>query len=198
MEKQPTQAEIKNAILDGMCKAVDEEHLGIEFNEEEVCEMIPAITLAGRLDYALQNLLSTDSISYNVSNNCYLLSRSSYKSYVENQDFENEESEANEESDPWRPIQVEDYEGVAGEIEEFSAEIKAENGLRASHPDETDFMIETADATAKSLRDKEGVITRKRLSTLIDDAHRILEICDATTRIGKVIHAFIEFIRPFL
>ena len=106
--------------------------------------------------------------------------------------------EKNEESDSWQPLEIENYEELAGRLEDFSATIKAENGLRASYPDETEFVTETADATAKSLRDKKGVITRKRLSAVINGAYRILQICGKTTRIGMEVYVFIEFIMPFL
>ena len=201
MEKQPTQDEIKKAILDGMCKAVDDSNfytrfIETRFTKEDLRKMVPDDVKSARFRLAFDHLLSADNIT--CKGGSYYLPEDIYEKYVEKQDAENEESEANEESDIWQPIKVEKYEEVAGKIEEFSTAIKAENGLRASHPEETDFVTETADATAKSLRDKEGVITRKRLSTLIDGAYKISKICDATTRIGKVIHAFIEFIRPFL
>ncbi len=196
MAKQPTQDEIKKAILDGMCKAVDDSNfytrfIETRFTKEDLRKMVPDDVKSARFRLAFDHLLSADNIT--CKGGSYYLPEGIYEKYVEKQD-----AEANEESGLWQPIKVEKYEELAGEIEGFSTAIKAENGLRANYPDETEFVTETADATAKSLRDKEGMITRKRLSTLIDGAYKISKICDATTRIGKVIHAFIEFIRPFL
>ena len=193
MAKHPTVDEIKKAILDGMVKAVDEQGLNTEFSLESLLGMLPDGVQKGRLDLALRELESADSLGFDPIKGYYHLPVKIYEEYVASED-----SEANGESDSWGPIKVEKHEEVAGEIENFSTAIKSENGLRANYPDETEFVTETADATAKSLRGKEGVITRKRLSTLIDGAHKILEICDKTTRIGIVVYAFIEFIMPFL
>ena len=200
MERQPTQDEIKKAILDGMVEIMDEDGLDIEFKEASLFEMLPGGVQKGRFSLALQNLREENAIGYiSIDNDyTYFLPSDVYQKHIENQDSENEESGKSEESDPWQPIKVEKYEEVAGKIEEFSTAIKSENGLRASHPDETDFVTETADATTKSLREKKGEIIRKRLSALIDGAHRILEICDKTTRIGIMVYAFIEIIKPFL
>ena len=192
MEKHPTQDEIKQTILDGMVRAIDEDGLNVTFSLEGLLEMLPAGAQKGRLELALQDLRAASSVVLPSNSSNYQMPVSIYKEYVTSED-----SEANGESDPWRPIQVEDYEGVAGEIEEFSAEIKAENGLRASHPEETDFVIETADATAKILKDKEGVIIQIRLSTLIDGVKKVLEICDKATRIGEKASALIERIMLF-
>ena len=196
MAKHLTQAEIKKAILDGMVEIMDEFGLDIGFKEENLLEMLPGGVQKGRFSLALQNLREENAIGYVSSDNDYTYSLPSdfYQKHVEKQDSENEESGKNEESDSWGPIKVEKYEEVAGKIEEFSTAIKAENGLRDSHLDETDFMIETADATAKSLRDKEGVITRKRLSTVIEYTYKILKICDITTRIGEMASALIKFL----
>ena len=199
MEKQPTQDEMEKIILNGMCRIVEESGLGTKFTDEKLFSMLPDGAKRGIFDLALIHLTKKWAIEEHPYDPAtYHLSSDIYKAYVENQDSENEEAEANEESDLWQPIKVEKHEEVAGKIEEFSTAIKAENGLRASYPDETDFVTETADATAKSLRDKEGVITRKRLSTLIEYTYKILKICDITTRIGEMASAFIEFIKPFL
>ena len=185
MEKQPTQSEIKKTILDGMCKAMDERGRGIRFaRDEDLLSMLPDGVQKGRFDLALHGLVSAGDIE--LTDGSYHLRNGIYEEYVER-----------EEPDIWQPIKVEKHEEVAGEIEEFSTAIQAESGLKVSHPDETDFMIETADATAKSLRDKEGVITRKRLSSLIDGLRRILKICDKAIEIVARVSALIERLMLF-
>ena len=185
MAKHLTQAEIKKAILDGMCKAIDERGWSIKFaSDEDLLSMLPDGVQKGRFELALHDLLSAGDIE--LTNGSYHLRSGIYEEYVER-----------EEPDIWQPIKVEKHEEVAGKIEEFSAEIKAENGLRASHPEETDFVIETADATAKNLRDKEGVIIQIRLSTLMDVVKKVLEICDKITRIGARAFALIERLMLF-
>ena len=199
MAKHPTVDEMEKIILNKMCRVVEESGLGTGFTDEDLFSMLPDGAKRGIFDLALIHLIETRAIEENFGTwVTYLLSPDIYASYVENQDSENEESGKSEESDPWQPIKVEKYEEVAGKIEEFSTAIKSENGLRANYPDETDFMTETADATAKSLRDKEGVITRKRLSTVIEYTYKILKICDITTRIGEMASALIKFLTSFL
>ena len=186
MAKHLTQSEIKKAILDGMCKAIDERGWSIKFtSDEDLLSMLPDGVQKGRFELALHDLLSARDIE--LTNGSYHLRNGIYEEYVER-----------EEPDIWQPIKVEKHEEVAGEIEEFSTAIKAENGLKVSHPDETDFVIETADATAKSLRDKEGVITEKRLSALIDGLRRILKIGYKVARIVARASALIELINLLL
>ena len=186
MEKQPTQDEITRVILNWMCKVVDEHDLSIGFNKGDLRDILPNVVRPARFELALGKLLSVATIE--LRGGRYYLSPPVYEKYVENQDSENEES------DLWQTIKVENYEEVAGKIEEFSTVIKSENGLRSSHPEETDFVIKTAEGAAESLRSNEGKITRKWLSTLIDGAGRILENCDKAARIAGVILAFVAFI----
>ena len=192
MAKHLTVDEIKQTVLNEMVKAMDGQGLDIGFSSENLLQMLPDGVQKGRLDLALRDLIGAGSLEINHIKDYYRLDVNVYEEYVASED-----SEANGESDPWQPIKVEKHEEVAGEIEGFSAEIKAENGLRADHPEETDFVIETADATAKNLRDKEGVIIQIRLSTLIDVVKKVLEICDKSTRIGARAFALIERIMLF-
>ena len=196
MAKQLTIAEIGQAILDGMCRIVEERGLGTSFTGKDLFSMLPDGMKMGKFDLALIQLIKKSAIEERTYEAApYRLSSNIYASYVENQDSENEESE---ESDSWQPIKVENPGEVAGEIEKFSTAIKAENELITSHPEEADFVIKTANGAAESLKESKGEITRKWLSTLIDGVRRILKICDKIARIVTRASALIELIKPLL
>ena len=94
----------------------------------------------------------------------------------------------------WSPLEIEGFEFVADQCDEFAEAIAAENGFVAKHPLDAEYVAETATGVARSLRNTQGRIIKVRLQQLERALKRILDIFDTSTRIGGIAKALFTVI----
>lgn len=91
----------------------------------------------------------------------------------------------------WAPLEVENFEEVAAQIDEVAELLEKENGYMDKHHLEAEHTIEASKNLSASIRENTGTVLFKRLNHFLSLMERIIKIFDKTSRIGIVLSKLI-------